>query len=143
MNSKIMIIKYAVSSDFQGTYEVSLNLLRVKLQSEPEEERNSLLSMVYFSMYLYIRLQARQYQIKLSFPTSGECFWGEFNSINCIVPPKAAWYLRKAIELQRYLSSFKFDSECNLLEIDLSRIRTKIVDFWRTPLYILGLSNKY
>ncbi|XP_052067852.1 uncharacterized protein LOC127707406 [Mytilus californianus] len=135
-NVLAMIIRYADSSDFKGTYEVSLTLLRVKLLTEPEEERDSLLSMVYFSMYLYLRLQARRYQIKLTTQTIEECFKEKLNSIHCIVPRKAAWYLMKAIELQPDLSTFKFDSVCNLWEINLSCMRTKIVDFWRIPLYI-------
>lgn len=135
------IVVCTSSNDFKGSCFVSVSALKHSFQND-QKYIGSVYSMVYFTMYLYLRLQALRYQIRLSPVTLRGCFENKCKSLVCVVAPRAAWYLLEAIRIQPDTSLFTFkfrgDKQYDLI---IEGLRKKVVEFWKSPIY-KGLFGK-
>lgn len=135
------IIKCTDSPDFKGSCEVSVPMLMSAFSSD-EEEINSVCSMVYFTMYLHLRLEVLRYQIRLSPQTLKKSFETNCRSMLSVVAPRAVRYLLESITLQPDISLYSLNaSPDGTLDLNIKGMRTKVVEFWKRPFY-KGLFNK-
>jgi hypothetical protein len=127
-----IIMRCKESPNFKGVCEVSLP----RLLDYSSAEVVSVISMTYFSMYLFIRFQVMRYHVKVDFQTFKKSFKRRCKSMCDQIAPRAAWYFLQSIKLQQ--DSSLYDLEFNNkgeLVIDIYRMREKVVDFWSSPVY--------
>ncbi|KAK3102406.1 hypothetical protein FSP39_011177 [Pinctada imbricata] len=127
------ILRCSNSAEFQGWCEFPLQRIHGMCLVQPQNERNNILSMLYFTVYLYIRLQSLRYQVKLTLGTLKNVIETNCRSLSRAMPRRAAWYLRQAMILNP--SSFTVRNMNDTIIIDATQMRTKIVQFWRDPVY--------
>ena len=127
------VVDITKSEDFQGFLEFSLEKLQINLFTSTDTERKNLLSRVFFSMYLNIRLQSRRYQLKLNTKTLEEVFENKTRSLFRAMPPRAAWYLCQSMQMNA--EDFVFCIDDDQMIVDTSRMRKAVVKTWRDSIY--------
>lgn len=134
------IVKCTEWKKFKGHSEISLSSLIT--QDLDANEFESLCSMAYFSLYLYLRLQTMRYKMKLSTETLSLAFSKGCRSVCSKLALRAAHCLVEALKHQPDPELYRIEtSPHGQMILCLDGMRSKVVDFWRSPVYI-GIFSK-